>query len=80
MWPDRVSNPGHLTYESGAPPTKLRGPASDMKVCYVVSLESAYRGDSNEYTQQTIININRKITKIIPNPLFIMFAAMGYFC
>ena len=25
MWPDRVSNPGPLTYESGAPPTALRG-------------------------------------------------------
>ena len=28
MWPDRVSNPGPLTYESGALPTALRGPAS----------------------------------------------------
>ena len=27
MWPDRVSNPGPLTYESGALPTALRGPA-----------------------------------------------------
>ena len=28
MWPDRISNPGPLTYESGALPTALRGPAS----------------------------------------------------
>ena len=28
MWPDMVSNPGPLTYESGALPTALRGPAS----------------------------------------------------
>ena len=28
MWPDRVSNPGPLTYESGALFTELRGPAS----------------------------------------------------
>ena len=28
MWPDRVSNPGHLTYKSGALPTALRGPAN----------------------------------------------------
>ena len=28
MWPDRVSNPGPLTYESGALPTALRGPAA----------------------------------------------------
>ena len=27
MWPDRVSNPGPLSYESGALPTALRGPA-----------------------------------------------------
>ena len=26
MLPDRVSNPGPLTYESGALPTALRGP------------------------------------------------------
>ena len=28
MWPDRELNPGPLTYESGALPTALRGPAS----------------------------------------------------
>ena len=28
MLSDRVSNPGPLTYESGAPPTALRGPAN----------------------------------------------------
>ena len=27
MWPDRVSYPGPLTYESGALPTALHGPA-----------------------------------------------------
>ena len=27
MWPDWVSKPGPLTYESGALPTALRGPA-----------------------------------------------------
>ena len=30
MWPDRVSNPGPLTYESGALPTALRGLASGL--------------------------------------------------
>ena len=29
MLPDRVSNPGPLTYESGALPIALRGPAYD---------------------------------------------------
>ena len=28
MWPDRVSNPGPLTYEPGALPTALRGPTN----------------------------------------------------
>ena len=27
MWPDWVSNPGPLTYELGALPISLRGPA-----------------------------------------------------
>ena len=29
MWPDRVSNPGPLSYESGALPTALRGLACE---------------------------------------------------
>ena len=29
MLPDRVSNPGPLTYESGALPIALRGPAKE---------------------------------------------------
>ena len=27
MWPDRVSNPGPQTYQSGTLPTALRSPA-----------------------------------------------------
>ena len=34
----------------------------NMKVCCVFSLESPYRGDSNEYTQFTVFNIKKKIT------------------
>ena len=30
MLPDRVSNPGPLTYESGALPIALRGPAKSL--------------------------------------------------
>ena len=36
MLPDRVSNPGPLTYESGALPTALRGPACN---CLYMELE-----------------------------------------
>ena len=32
MWPDRVSNPGPLTYESGSLPTALHGPACVSEV------------------------------------------------
>ena len=38
MLPDRVSNPGPLTYESGALPIALRGPAQLLaKVCDTLS-------------------------------------------
>ena len=32
MLPDRVSNPGPLTYESGALPIALRGPATSKVI------------------------------------------------
>ena len=32
MWPDRVSNSGPPTYESGALPIALRGPATDFEI------------------------------------------------
>ena len=49
MLPDRVSNPGPLTYESGALPIALRGPANDhrgysccIKQLYVNLLKCIY--------------------------------------
>ena len=33
MLPDRVSNPGPLTYELGALPIALRGPAAQRMTC-----------------------------------------------
>ena len=32
----------------------------NTKVCCVFSIESPHRGNSNEYTQHTIINIKKK--------------------
>ena len=32
MWPDRESNPGRLTNESGALPIALRGPARTKRI------------------------------------------------
>ena len=37
MLPDRVSNPGPLTYESGALPIALRGPAGIMEKTKVIN-------------------------------------------
>ena len=39
MWPERGSNPGPLTYESGALPTALRGPAYIVEVQIIWDLK-----------------------------------------
>ena len=39
----------------------------NMKVCCVFTLESPHRGESNEYTQYTIFNMNKKNTLNYPN-------------
>ena len=49
MLPDRVSNPGPLTYESGALPIALRGPAHLLQVTWsqlFKELSSSSVGDS----------------------------------
>ena len=38
MLPHRVSNPGPLTYKSGALPIGLRGPAASVKITLVKSI------------------------------------------
>ena len=40
MLPDRVSNQGPLTYESGAQPIALRGPALCVCVCVCVAYDT----------------------------------------
>ena len=45
----------------------------NMAVCCVFSLESPHRGNSNEYTQYTILNIKKKITLNFPKS-----AAVGF--
>ena len=44
-----------------------------MTVCCVFSLKSPHRGDSNEYTQHTIINIKKKFSLKYPKSV-----VMGY--
>ena len=49
MLPDRVSNPGPLTYESGALPIALHGPAFlSGNICCDPSLEPSQRDGSDD--------------------------------
>ena len=41
MWPDRVSNLGPLTYESGALPAALCGPARSNSIIFICLLYRA---------------------------------------
>ena len=43
MLPDRVSNPGPLTYESGALPIALRGPALTNEKSFLIPFTSQLR-------------------------------------
>ena len=47
MLPDRVSNPGPLTYKSGALPTALSGPALTSGIWPIVHLKSTIIQASN---------------------------------
>ena len=56
MWPDRVSNPGPLTYESGALPTVLCGPAckNDSKTSCTVQILCIGTGRPQQTVQTKI--------------------------
>ena len=56
MCPDRVSNPGPLTYESGVLPTALRGPA------YIDGIESI--SVSVYFCKITIGGLNRNMRTV----------------
>ena len=55
MLPDRVSNPGPLTYESGALPIALRGPAGGGIKIPVVSRDR--RTEYNEFKASKLMKI-----------------------
>ena len=61
MWPDRVSNPGLLTYESGALPTALCGPA----ICNQSSYESLWENGKKIY-----VNELDHMTKMATMPIY----------
>ena len=47
----------------------------NMKVYCVISLESPYQGDSNEYAQHTIFKVNKKNTQNYPKSIAMGFSA-----
>ena len=54
MLPDRVSNPGPLTYESGALPIALRGPAGRFKsFCFAIPGDGCWLTANNTVPDQT---------------------------
>ena len=50
MLPDQVSNPGPLTYESGALPIALRGPVNILKLNYLLNIQNTI------YKQKYLLN------------------------
>ena len=63
MWPDRVSNPGPLTYQTGALPTALRSPASYQSVIseYLLPLIPCTGAVSRYFTLTKVIYKQKKL-------------------
>ena len=49
MWPDRVSNPGPLTYKSGARPTALRDPATLLRIIVIKDTQKEITSQTDLY-------------------------------
>ena len=67
MLPDRVSNPGPLTYESGALPIAPRGPAIFSCSALISSLENGLTGDT-VITWVIILSYQRAQIRAFFNP------------
>ena len=65
MWPDRVSNPGPLTYESGALPTALRGPAFQVLLTGKVSQYPCHKVKKCEHVFGYICKIHVHILPLV---------------
>ena len=63
MWPDRVSNPGPLTYKTGALPTALCNPASYQSVisAYLLPLIPCTGAVSSYFTLTKVIYKQKKL-------------------
>ena len=64
MWPDRVSNPGPLTYETGSLPTALRSPAPYQSVIleYLLPLIPCAGAVSRYFTLTKVIYKQKKLS------------------
>ena len=64
MWPDWVSNPGPLTYESGALPIALRGPAfsCNNELVQIKKMENVVSLSQKLYWSVTVLSFNSTIT------------------
>ena len=72
---DRVSNPGSLTYESGALPIALRGPASSLQLVFRTrkneGLVIVYsRMKAGVRTDSSSVGVQDGIAKLIDQRLF----------
>ena len=67
MLPDRVSNPGPLTYESGALPISLRGPRweDNIKEWIVVGFASSTRAAEDRTWWKGIV-VKSSVVSLVP--------------
>ena len=69
MLPDRVSNPGPLTYESGALPIALRGPQRAVKPRTTTT---------TSFSDTCILYRNNFVNKISEEPLWLGSRYLAY--
>ena len=62
MLPDRVSSPGPLTYESGALPIALRGPANDYEE---LAGECSFGNTVHLYVLSAIVSRNTNVCQFL---------------
>ena len=62
MWPDRVSNPGPLTYEPGALPNALRGPATS---CSKTASQLLLKLNLKEFLQEQRLHSEKETLAIL---------------
>ena len=77
MLPDRVSNPGPLTYESGALPIALRGPARSLTEKIKFSTSFLLKSCNNlVYSSASAVETE---TQLFPQPFCVKFDAFSAF-